>query len=96
MQEETCGCGCAAGAARERKAQRESMEATYIKPSACFGTAGLRTKNIVLGKIIPEPPTVSLFQQICLISWWCLCGHNFCFLSSHSAWPETNQLKTWG
>lgn len=68
MQELKCGWGCVAGAAQERKAQHKSMEATYVKPSACFGTAVLRTKNIVPGKIIPETPTVSLFWQIYLIS----------------------------
>lgn len=98
MQEEKCGWGYVARAARERKPQYKSMEATYVKPSACFGTAVLRTRNIVLGKVIPEPPTVSLFQQIYLISWWCLCGHNFCFLSSHSyllshVWPERNKVQ---
>lgn len=92
-----------AGAAQERKAQRKSLEATYVKPSACFGTAVLRTKNIVPGKIIPQPPTVSPVRQIYLISRHCLWGCNFCFLSSHSyllshAWPERNkvQVRTWG
>lgn len=103
MQEEKCSWRCVAGAAQERKAQHESMEATYVRPSVCFGTVVLRTKNIVPGKIIPEMPSVSIFQQIYLISWWCLCGHNFCFSSSHSgllshAWPERSkvQVRTWG
>lgn len=56
-----------AAATQGKKAQCESMETAYIKPSACSGTAVLRTKNIVLGKKLfqnrPQFPVSNIFTS---------------------------------
>lgn len=50
-------------------------------------------KNILPGKIIPEPATVCLFHQIHLISQQCLWGRSSFFPSSHSIYCHMHVLK---